>query len=359
MDISFLEIFTLISIVHCFLLSLILLQNKYLKNDTNKYLGYTLLVIAVIGCNNWFWDLNKNPTLIQFLDFFLWQFIYPVTLYLFFIKALKHPIKRSYKKLLFLPFLALSLMNIVVTLQNIYNVFHLPFLSTAIISSFYKMISFVSILFPLVFLFLSFKLLFTTKKKHTKWLQLLWVFFLIIEIYGLALEFHRFLYLERKSLNYLWIGISILLYWLIYIGIYQFKLSNEKYEIRRFLNTKKSTSQINAKENQHIQLLLSLFLNEKMHHNSLLNRELIAEKLGISSGYLSQLIRQTEYNNLSTLISHFRIEDVKQMIVHPDFSNYNLLSIGLEAGFSSKATFYNAFKKATGITPNAYRKQHL
>ena len=47
------------------------------------------------------------------------------------------------------------------------------------------------------------------------------------------------------------------------------------------------------------------------------------------------------------------------MLLHPDFSNYSLLSIGLEVGFNSKATFYNSFKKNTGITPNEYKKQNL
>lgn len=359
MNLSFLEIFVLISIIHCFLLSLVLLLSKYLKNSTNKYLGYTLLIIGIIGINNWFWDLEKNPTIVNLLDFFLWQFLYPVTLLIFFLKSVNTPLKSISKKLFFLPFILLSFFNVVITLQNVYEVYQIPFLTDIVIAGFYKLISFLSIAFPIIFLAISFKHLFLKPTKtNTKWLRFFWLFFLMIELYGFVLEFHRFLYLERKPLTYLWVVLSIFLYWLIYVGVYKFKLSNEQFEVRTFLKNKQNTKTI-TEENKHIQHLISLIVNDKIHHNPQLNRELIAEKLGISSGYLSQLIKATTYSNFSELINHFRIEDVKEMIVHPDFSNYSLLAIGLEVGFNSKATFYTAFKKATGLTPNQYKKANL
>ena len=43
------------------------------------------------------------------------------------------------------------------------------------------------------------------------------------------------------------------------------------------------------------------------------------------------------------------------MISNPEYENYSLLAIGLEAGFTSKTTFYKAFKKVTGQTPNEYK----
>jgi len=361
MTISFLEIFTLISIIHCFLLSLILLLSKYLKSETNNYLGFTLFILSVIGINNWFWDLNQSPIIINISDLFLWQFLYPATLLIYFNKSIQKVIKKKSLILLFAPFVLLSVFNIVITLQNIYNLYQIPFLSENLIATFYKAISFLSIIYPLIIFGISYKILFIDKTDTKKnWLKLFWILFFVVEAYGILLEFHRFLYLERKPLTYLWLGLSIFLYWLIYIGVYKYKLSNEQFEIKKYLSTKKTTSsKEEIIENKHIQELIRLINTEKIHHNSQLNREIVAEKLGISSGYLSQIIKLTQFNNLTSLINHYRVEDIKQMLLHPDFSNYNLLSIGLEVGFNSKATFYSSFKKITGMTPNEYKKQQL
>jgi AraC-like DNA-binding protein len=43
------------------------------------------------------------------------------------------------------------------------------------------------------------------------------------------------------------------------------------------------------------------------------------------------------------------------MIADPEYDNYNLLTMELEAGFTSKTTFFKAFKKMTGQTPNEYK----
>ena len=360
MNLNFLEIFALISITHCFLLSIVLLKSKFLKSETNKYLGYTLLILSIIGINNWFWDLNKSPIIINFLDLSLWQFLYPATLFIFFTKSIHKTIKRNILTLLFFPFILLTICNIIITLQNIYKLYHFSFLSVNTISIFYRLISFLSIVYPLVIFGISFKFLFIDKKLvKIKWLKLFWCLFFIIEIYGFVLEFHRFLHLERKSLTYLWIGLSIFLYWLIYIGVYKFKLSNEQYEIKKYLSSnKRKKTLIDLTENKHIDQLVYLINTKKIHHNPLLNREIVAKNLGISSGYLSQVIKPTKYKNLTSLINYYRIEDVKEMLLHPDFSNYSLLSIGLEVGFNSKATFYNSFKKNTGMTPNEYKIQY-
>jgi len=52
------------------------------------------------------------------------------------------------------------------------------------------------------------------------------------------------------------------------------------------------------------------------------------------------------------------VEAVKEMMSDPEYAHYTLLTMGLESGFTSKTTFYNAFKKVTGKTPNAYKNSN-
>jgi AraC-like DNA-binding protein len=44
------------------------------------------------------------------------------------------------------------------------------------------------------------------------------------------------------------------------------------------------------------------------------------------------------------------------MLSNPEYSNYTIVAIGLEAGFNSKASFYRAFRKFEGMTPSEYQK---
>ena len=360
MDISFLEIFTLIAILHCFILGLIILLSKFFRNHNNKYLGFTLLIIAIVGLNNWFWDIGTNPLVINVMDLFLWQFLYPLTYFIFFYKTSNVFSTKSFKiTILFLPFLVLSFFNIIVSLSTIFHIYNLPKIIEGSISLFYKSISFFSIFFSLCMILISYKYTFFKKTNlDDKWLKYLWFIFSTILLYGVLLESYRFIYSEKLPLTYLWTFISVFIYWLIYKGLYQFKLSNDQYEIRGILKNSTNESSISeTKESPHFQKLVTLLEEQKIHHNPNLSRDSVAEQLEISSGYLSQIIKKNTSNSFSEFINSYRINDVKEMIKNPIFNKYSLLSIGLECGFNSKTSFHTNFKKETGLTPNEFKNQ--
>jgi len=360
MKTSFLEIFTLIAILHCFTLSLVILLSKFFRSSNNKYLGFTLLIIAIVGLNNWFWDIGMSPQIINIMDLLLWQFLYPLTYFIFFYKTSSlFTIKPIRLTILFVPFLVLSLFNIIISLSTILHFYNLPKIIEDNISLFYKSISFLSIIFPLYMIVLSYKYTFLKKSNlNEKWLKYLWVIFSLIIFYGVLLESYRFMYSEKLPLTYLWTFSSVFIYWLINKGLYQFKLSNDQYEIRTILKktiSKSPISEIN--ENPHFQKLIILLEEKKIHHNPNLNRDTVAEQLGISSGYLSQVIKNNSSYSFSEFINSYRIKNVKEMIKNPTFNKYSLLSIGLECGFNSKTSFYTNFKKETGLTPSEFKKQ--
>ena len=96
-------------------------------------------------------------------------------------------------------------------------------------------------------------------------------------------------------------------------------------------------------------------IEQKLYLNPNLTLENVAQACNISSGYLSQLISEYSEQSFNGLINSFRIDEAKEMLRNPDFNKYTAAAIGLEAGFNSKSTFFAAFKKHTGTSPNSYK----
>jgi AraC-like DNA-binding protein len=55
-------------------------------------------------------------------------------------------------------------------------------------------------------------------------------------------------------------------------------------------------------------------------------------------------------------VNTYRVEYVIDLMKNDEMRNYTLLSIGFEAGFNSKSSFFRIFKKLTGKTPSEYMK---
>ena len=62
--------------------------------------------------------------------------------------------------------------------------------------------------------------------------------------------------------------------------------------------------------------------------------------------------------NVNDLVNRYRVEEIKEKLVDPEFQHYRIEAIALDAGFANKASFYNAFKKQEGCTPTEYLNNH-
>ncbi len=109
-------------------------------------------------------------------------------------------------------------------------------------------------------------------------------------------------------------------------------------------------------DNVYFKELNFLMKEAKIYREPYLGLDSMAQKLNISSNYLSQLVNKLGGCNFTDYVSSFRIEDAKSKLRDPRFVNYTVIDIALESGFNSKSTFYSTFKKMTGISPNSYRQ---
>lgn len=77
----------------------------------------------------------------------------------------------------------------------------------------------------------------------------------------------------------------------------------------------------------------------------------LAKQLGTNTSLLSGVINQGFQQNFNDFINAYRVNVVKQRLEQGDHKQLTLLSIALDCGFNSKATFNRAFRKFTGKSP--------
>jgi AraC-like DNA-binding protein len=129
---------------------------------------------------------------------------------------------------------------------------------------------------------------------------------------------------------------------------------NEKLNQR--MKKKYSFSTLNDQEKSNIMNKLISYMNSTVQ--PFLDPDLTLVKLSavlnISSNQLSQAINEKTGMNFNDYVNQYRIDYAKKLLTSPDYQKFTIDAIAMEAGFNSRSPFYNAFKKATGITPRQY-----
>lgn len=156
----------------------------------------------------------------------------------------------------------------------------------------------------------------------------------------------------------LWIILAIIIYWMGHVGIYKYGVQVERKKIRKISRDSKPRITIEKSKNEYILELDRILIEEKNFLDPTLNLDALASKMNLSKGYLSKIINSELGISFKEHLNNLRVEEAKSYLTNPQFSNYTLLAIGLEAGFSSKSSFNATFKKISGLTPSEYQKKH-
>ena len=137
----------------------------------------------------------------------------------------------------------------------------------------------------------------------------------------------------------------------------------EPEQVEYSIHEDKHPTQLNGiapKDRKAHQRLVSIMQDEKAFAEQGLNIGKLAERVDIPPHQLRSLINQSMgYRNYTAFLNHYRINAIKQDLSDIDKSRIPLLTIALEAGFSSLAPFNRAFKKSEGMTPSDYRAKKL
>lgn len=120
---------------------------------------------------------------------------------------------------------------------------------------------------------------------------------------------------------------------------------------------KQSTTRFTEMEIELNHLLLrELMQTQKIYLDKDISLYALATAMTISPHLLSYIINEKEQKNFTEYINFYRIEEAKKMLSDPAFDHYSIEGIGQECGFSTRTTFYSAFRKNTGMTPVSYKK---
>ena len=104
---------------------------------------------------------------------------------------------------------------------------------------------------------------------------------------------------------------------------------------------------------QHIRLVGSILHYVEENLAEPLSLQQIAQRYNYSVTYISKLFKTVTGSSLVSYIIEKRIGRAKQLM----FENIEIMQIAERVGYHNYSNFYKAFKKATGTSPEEYRRQ--
>ena len=109
-------------------------------------------------------------------------------------------------------------------------------------------------------------------------------------------------------------------------------------------------SRHSARLNNNAITKLLVYLNE--HFTEDIDLDKVSEELGYNKTYLSRCIRAIPGVNFRKLINSLRVDLAKNLLSTTDFT---ILTIAIECGFTNERTLQRVFSEMVGVTPREYR----
>ncbi|WP_041583964.1 helix-turn-helix domain-containing protein [Phocaeicola salanitronis] len=105
--------------------------------------------------------------------------------------------------------------------------------------------------------------------------------------------------------------------------------------------------------------ILNILVMQKKYKDANYSAKELAKELKTNTRYLSAVINSRFGMNYSCLVNEYRIKDAMHLLIDKRYANKNIEEISVMVGFSNRQSFYAAFYKNVGETPNGYRKRKL
>ena len=100
--------------------------------------------------------------------------------------------------------------------------------------------------------------------------------------------------------------------------------------------------------------ILNIIVVQKKYKDPNYSAKDLARELKTNTRYFSRFGK-----NYSCLLNEYRIKDAKHLLVDKRYADKNVEEISSMVGFANRQSFYAAFYKNVGETPNGFRKRNM
>ena len=144
----------------------------------------------------------------------------------------------------------------------------------------------------------------------------------------------------------------VLIAWMVILG-----LSQDSSPARSDDGEEASGESARSVNEEQVRRLEDLMTRVKVYQDPELNREGLADSMGISPRSLTTLINGHFGVTFYEFVNNYRVLETRDKLSDPANTSVTVQRIFEDAGFNSKSTFNTLFKKATGQTPSEYRRK--
>jgi AraC-like DNA-binding protein len=99
-----------------------------------------------------------------------------------------------------------------------------------------------------------------------------------------------------------------------------------------------------------------LMATERYYLEADLSLKSLADRVKLSPHHLSQILNDKVHKSFYDYINEQRVEHAKQALLKEP--RKSITDIAFESGYNSRNSFYNSFKRRTGMMPSEYRRTH-
>ena len=107
------------------------------------------------------------------------------------------------------------------------------------------------------------------------------------------------------------------------------------------------------------QKIVEIVVVKKKYKDPNFSSKDLAKMLQTNTRYLSAVVNSRFGMNFSCLLNEYRIKDALRLLGDKKNMKLNVEEISTMVGFANRQSFYAAFYRIIGETPNAYRKATL